>query len=103
MYENDFSNRLAQLRILAGVSARDMSLSLGQSPGYINHIENGHNLPSMSGFFNICEFLKITPEQFFTFDQNDPLLLDGIMKNLNYLTQEQLISISTIVRDLAKK
>ncbi len=53
MYENEFQVRLAQLREKKGVSARDMSLSIGQNPGYINNIETGKALPSMSGFFYI--------------------------------------------------
>ena len=51
MYEEQFPLRLAQLRVLKGVSARDMSLSLGQNAGYINNIESGKALPSMSNFF----------------------------------------------------
>lgn len=39
MTEKDFSLRLAKLREEKGVSARDMSLSMGQNPGYINNIE----------------------------------------------------------------
>ena len=54
MDKNDFAKRLADLRTVKGVSARDMSLSLGQSAGYINNIENGVNLPSMAVFFYIC-------------------------------------------------
>lgn len=42
-----FAKRLAQLRNQKGVSARDMSLSLGQGAGYINNIENKNNLPSI--------------------------------------------------------
>jgi len=38
--EKLFQNRLSELRGQKGVSARDMSLTLGQSPGYINGIEN---------------------------------------------------------------
>ena len=38
MTEKDFSLRLAKLREEKGVSARDMSLSMGQNPGYINNI-----------------------------------------------------------------
>ena len=38
--EEKFAERLAELRIAKGVSARDMSLSIGQSAGYINNIEN---------------------------------------------------------------
>ena len=33
MYEEQFSKRLAELRTKKGVSARDMSLSIGQNPG----------------------------------------------------------------------
>ena len=35
-----FPERIAELRTQRGVSARDMSLSLGQSESYINKIEN---------------------------------------------------------------
>lgn len=48
IYEQNFSKRLAQLRMNKGVSARDMSLSIGQNAGYINNIENGKALPSMA-------------------------------------------------------
>ena len=44
MQEEDFAKRLSALRQEKGASARDMSLSLGQNAGYINNIENGHNL-----------------------------------------------------------
>lgn len=41
MYEEQFSKRLTELRTQKGVSARDMSLSIGQNPGYIRAIESG--------------------------------------------------------------
>lgn len=50
MCKEAFSKRLVQLRMAKGVSARDMSLSLGQNPGYINSIENNKTFPSMSNF-----------------------------------------------------
>jgi hypothetical protein len=34
----------------------------------INNIENGINLPSMQAFFYICEYLEITPKEFFDTD-----------------------------------
>ena len=40
MYEEFTQNRIAQLRMQKNVSARDMSLSLGQNNSYINQIEN---------------------------------------------------------------
>ena len=63
-YEKWFPQRLTQLRAQKGVSARDMSLSIGQNTGYINSIENGKNFPTMKNFFYICEYLHITPRNF---------------------------------------
>lgn len=68
MYEEKFSNRISQLRIKKGVSAREMSLALGQNSGYIHNIESGKALPSMASFFYICEYLDITPCEFFNFN-----------------------------------
>lgn len=65
MYDDFFPLRLNKLRTQTGISARDMSLSLGQNPGYINNIENKKALPSMAMFFCICDFLKISPQDFF--------------------------------------
>lgn len=50
MEKETFIKRLVELRMGKGVSARDMSLSLGQSAGYINNIESGVNYPSMAAF-----------------------------------------------------
>ena len=58
MNKQEFSDRLSALRINKGVSARDMSLSIGQSPGYINNIENSINYTSMQTIFNIFDFLE---------------------------------------------
>ena len=75
MEKEEFARRVSQLRQAKGVSARDMSLSLGQSAGYINNIENGVNLPSMSMFFYICDYLGVTPEEFFAAELTDPVRL----------------------------
>ena len=65
MYEEFTQGRIAQLRTEKKVSARDMSLSLGQNNSYINQIENGKSLPSLQGLFYICEYFGITPQEFF--------------------------------------
>ena len=101
--ENRFCIRLAELRIKKGVSARDMSLSIGQSPSYINNIENGKNLPSMSVFFSICEYLNVTPEDFFMNDNTDPVLLKKTVNDLKKLNDKQLMLVSELVKDLSKK
>lgn len=69
--ESKLVKRLIELRLKQGVSARDMSLSLGQSESYINKIENNKSLPSITVLFEIMRYFKITPLEFFDYS-NDP-------------------------------
>ena len=103
MYQDEFVTRLVQLRDKKGVSARDMSLSLGQNPGYINSIESGKALPSMASFFFICEYLNISPKDFFDKDLKNPEKLRMLIHDLKELDDEQLDNISVIVKGLIKK
>lgn len=95
--EKAFAMRLTQLRMQAGISARDMSLSMGQSPGYINKIENMQNLPSMCGFFYICDYLKITPMEFFDETLANPRQVKEIEEKLRKLSEKQLAAIEQII------
>ena len=79
-----------------------MSLSIGQNPGYINNIETGKALPSMSAFFFICDFLGISPQEFFDTESKDPEEIRALIKNLKKLDTNQLRSISPIVEGLVK-
>ena len=79
-----------------------MSLSIGQNPGYINNIETGKALPSMSAFFFICDFLGISPQEFFDTESKDPEEIRALIKNLKKLDTNQLRSISSIVDGLVK-
>lgn len=103
MYEKEFAHRLAQLRSQMNISARDMSLSLGQNPGYINTIENGKAFPTMANFFYICEFLKVTPQEFFDTASSDPYRLRSLMTRMKALSNEQIHAIETIVSGLLEK
>ena len=100
MFEEEFSLRLARLRTEKGVSARDMSLSVGQNPGYINSIEIGKAMPSMSAFFFICDYLGITPKEFFDTDAEQPEELRKLTKNLKRLDRRQFNNIAEIVEGL---
>ena len=97
-----FARRLTQLRMQKGVSARDMSLSLGQNHGYINSIESGKTFPTMTNFFYICEYLHITPKEFFDVDASDPEALRGMITNLKKLDPEEFDALSKIVDGLVK-
>lgn len=96
MYEQDFSIRLAQLRTQKGVSARDMSLSLGQNVNYINNIETGKAFPSMTAFFYICEYLNITPMEFFDFPTENPWHIKALGEKIKLLSPRQIEIILTL-------
>lgn len=99
-YAQWFAQRLAQLRIEKGVSSRDMSLSLGQSESYINKIENRRALPSMSGFFSICEYFGIQPQDFFNGDLTSPGKATEIQHMLGKLPPRKAEHILQVIRDL---
>ena len=100
MDEKDFSMRLTKLRTKKNVSAREMSLSIGQNQGYINHIESGQGTPSLSGIFYICEYLGITPSQFFDFDLKNPEKLNKINEYLKKLNDEQLNALEMFLKSM---
>lgn len=95
--------RIAQLRTEKGVSARDMSLSLGQSESYINKIENRRTLPSMAGFLYICEYFRITPQDFFDPRALSPQSAGELAREIGRLTPAQASHILQVIRDLGEK
>ena len=63
-YKQEFILALRKFRCARNISAREMSLALGQNVNYINLIESGKRLPSMQGFFSICEYFNVFPADF---------------------------------------
>lgn len=99
-----FRERLRFLRNEKGVSAREMSLALGQNESYINKIETGLREVSMPMFFNICEYLKISPSVFFNQDINNTSSSDSqLIEYFRKLSPEQSKYILLLLRDLTQK
>lgn len=100
MFEELFYERLTKLRTEKGVSARDMSLSIGQSAGYINALENRIGFPSMQVFFYICEYLNVTPSEFFDDSNGHPVEYREILEDLNGLDHEIFRNVKAIIKGL---
>ncbi len=94
--------RLSPLRMEKGVSARDMSLSIGQSASYINNIETGVANPSMQELFDMCEYLNITPAEFFASDTKNPIKVQELVDAVKGLSDEQLDILITLAKGLNK-
>lgn len=102
-YEEFLPLRLTQLRIQKNVSARDMSLSLGQANNYINSIENRKALPSMQSFFYICEYLGVTPQEFFDEGNACPVRLRELMDEAKHLDDNALGHLLALIRELSAR
>lgn len=98
IYEKYFAERLNSLRTQKDVSAREMSLDIGQNESYINRIENGKAFPSMQAFFYICEYLDITPKEFWDTDTHAPHKIDEITSYLEKMTSEQLDVLLNLIK-----
>ena len=100
MTNKEFAARLTQLREEKGVSARDMSLSLGLSATYINRIENGRMMPSMPVFFDICDYFMIEPGEFFLIEQRPSAEAILAFRRLTAFSKKKQEHVIAIINDL---
>lgn len=78
-------NRISQLRIRAGLSARELSLRIGKNEAYINRLEYRKNFePSISVINDITKACNSSMEEFFYYDMTkfskDKQILDYFTK-----------------------
>lgn len=95
-------NRITDLRLKMGVSEYKMSLELGHSKGYMQSISSGNSLPSLSEFLYICEYLQVTPREFF--DEQVPLPQEThcLLEAVNGLSEKDLQLLTEIALRLHK-
>lgn len=100
---NDFiRNRITELRIQKNISEYKMSLDLGHSKSYIQSISTGKALPSMSEFLYICEYLGVTPKEFFDDDNPYAFKVHQLYIAAKELTNEDLDMLISIAKRLKK-
>lgn len=75
--------RYAKIRLAHNMSARKLSIELGQSTEYINQIESGKNMPSVEGLLNFCNYFNISVGEFFEDKYNFPVEYKAIINELN--------------------
>lgn len=99
-YEEFIRNRITKLRMLKNVSEYQMSLDLGHSKSYIQSISSGRALPSMSEFISICEYLGITPKEFFDDDNSDPVLHGEVIETMKDMQDKDIELILALLKRL---
>ena len=84
--------RIQELRLKKGITAREMSIQLGQSPAYINRIETNRMTPSLASFLEICDLLEVSPASFFSvFDKGNEHYLLYLIGCLNEQQRQHVI------------
>ena len=54
----------------------------------------------MTGFFYICEYLNITPSEFFDTESTNPEKINNIVKDLKKLNDKQLDTIANLIKEI---
>lgn len=96
-------DRITQLRLKKGVSEYQMSYDLGHSRSYVYNISSGKSLPPMAEFLQICNYLDITPSQFFDESEENPALLQTAIEELRKLNDDDLMLIIGNIRRLTRE
>ena len=98
----NFGLRVSKLRVDKGVSARDMSLGIGKCANFINKVERGKCRPSMETFFDICEYLDISEQEFFDEENHHPQLIRGLLADCKELDDKSQTHVAGIVKELIR-
>ncbi len=92
--------RLTALRLKKDVSEYQMSLDMGHSKNYIQNIVNGRSMPSMGEFLYICEYLEITPQEFFDTEIDNPALMQKIIEGIRTLSDDDKLALLPLIERL---
>lgn len=94
--------RIAQRRIALGYKQNELAEKVDMSNNYLSNIENGHSIPSLTTFVNICMQLETTPDVFLlgTVKTND--IPQSIIDNLKLCNDQSLELIDEIVQCILK-
>ena len=103
MYETFIRERITALRIKKNISEYKMSRDLGHSNSYMHSISSGKALPSLSEFLYICEYLGITPQEFFNEEIDEPMLVKELYRETKNMSTEDLNVLLAVAKRLNEK
>ena len=102
MDETFIRDRISVLRTKKGISEYKMSLDLGHSKTYIQSISSGRALPSLSEFVYICDYLGVTPKEFFDTELKEPSLFHTLTETAKTLSEADLLALLGVARRLGE-
>lgn len=96
-------HRISVLRIKKNISEYKMSLDMGHGKSYIQSISSGRALPSMGEFLYICEYLGVTPKEFFDEEIEEPSMVHELYGLTKEMSEEDLSVMILIAKRLSTK
>ncbi len=96
-------NRITELRMKKGVSEYRMSLDMGHNKGYIQRISSGKSVPSLPEFLYICDYLDVTPKEFFDTETNEPAQVHFLLEQTRNMDADDLDMLILIAKWINSK
>lgn len=90
--------RIAQRRLALGYKQNELAEMAELSNNYLSNIENGHSIPSLTTFANICVQLETTPDMFLLGTIKTNNIPQSIIDNLKLCDNESLSLIGNIIQ-----
>lgn len=95
--------RITELRMKKGVSEYQMSLDMGHSKNYVQGISSGRSKPSIEEFLYICEYLGVSPRDFFDDENAQPILIQKALDGMRMLSDKDLLTLLSLIERLKEK
>lgn len=80
-----------------------MSLDLGHSQSYIHNIVSGRSKPSVDELLSICEYLHVSPRDFFDEENSEPALTQKLMDKTKRLSDKDVLALIGVAERLNDK
>ena len=91
------ARRITLLRMRKDVSECQMSRDMGHGRNYIQNISSGRANPSLTEFLYICEYLGVTPSEFFNEQNEEPILVQRALDGLRKLDERDLNTLIALI------
>ena len=96
-------DRISVLRTKKNISEYRMSTDLGHSKSYMQSISSGRAAPSLSEFLYICEYLGVTPREFFDGETEEPQLVHKLCELARSMEEADLNALIAVAQRLNSK
>jgi len=86
---NIIGERIRIMRVIRGLSQKELAEKLGKSPNVITHWEKGRNKPDAETIERICEILTVSPNYLMGWDNKEQIVTIAAHHDGETFTEEE--------------